>query len=145
MYGGCPQLCPLYPLLTVCLFENHIIPLRAAHTYIAHIWQYPPPLPRDRFIVDSTSFPGLSLLPRHKGENPGNEAGSILTHFVIACVAGGIVTVSKNFGRAAAKSCGWAGIFTCLQVLWFAENIVRDSKKAPNWAQMLFRVSKTNL
>ena len=105
----------------------------------------PPPLPRDRFIVDSTSFPGLSLLLRHKGENPGHEVGSILTHFLTACVAGGIVSGSKNFGRGAAKSCGRAGIFTCLQVLWFEGNIVKDWKKAPNLAQMLFRVSKTNL
>ena len=36
-----PQLPDLYTLSQSKLLENHT--LHSAHTYIAHIWQYPPP------------------------------------------------------------------------------------------------------
>ena len=58
-----PKRSDLYTLSQSKLLENHAIPFTAAHTYIAHIWQYPrlSVLPRKSAVALVQSTPSCLL------------------------------------------------------------------------------------
>ena len=63
-----PKLSDLYTLSKSKLLET--IPFTAAHTYIAHIWQYPPPPPEglwrlQNLRVIQAELPSLLLDQEH--------------------------------------------------------------------------------
>ena len=66
-----PKLSDLYTLSQSKLLENHT--LTAAHTYIAHIWQHPPPpgtSPSNAFAYKVNLAPKRSLMENTDLDEP---------------------------------------------------------------------------